>query len=159
VVSLDSDFLASGPGSLRYARQFAARHRGEEGIPGMNRLYVVEPMPTPTGTKADHRLPLRAREIEEFAWGLAAILGIVSGPKTGDNQDVYKWLGPIARDLEANKGASLVIAGEHQPPIVHALAFIINENWATSALHCSTPTPLKLTQSIRWLPCRTWLRI
>ena len=29
---------------------------------------------------------------------------------------------PIARDLQNNKGASLVIAGEHQPPIVHALA-------------------------------------
>ena len=127
VVSLDSDFLASGPGSLRYARQFAARHRGEEGSPAMNRLYVVEPMPTPTGTKADHRLPLRASEIEEFAWGLAANLGVIIGPKTGDNHDVYKWLGPIARDLEANKRASLVIAGEHQPPIVHALAYLINE--------------------------------
>ena len=41
----------------------------------MNRLYVVEPMPTPTGTKADHRLPLRAGEIEEFAWALAVSLG------------------------------------------------------------------------------------
>ena len=83
VVSLDSDFLASGPGSLRYARQFAARHRGEEGSPGMNRLYVVEPMPTPTGTKADHRLPLRASDIEEFAWGLAANLGSHQWPEDG----------------------------------------------------------------------------
>ena len=42
----------------------------------MNRLYVVEPMPTPTGTKADHRFPMRAGEIEELAWALAAELGI-----------------------------------------------------------------------------------
>ena len=52
----------------------------------MNRLYVVEPMPTPTGTKADHRLPLRAGDIEEFAWALAIALGIAQGPKTGENR-------------------------------------------------------------------------
>ncbi|HJZ94894.1 MAG TPA: TAT-variant-translocated molybdopterin oxidoreductase [Candidatus Solibacter sp.] len=125
IVSLDSDFLASGPGSLRYARQFARRRRAEGEEP-MNRLYVVEPMPTPTGTKADHRLPLRAGDVPEFAWGLAVACGIAQGPKEGKNHDIYKWLGGIARDLQRNKGASIVIAGEHQPPMVHALAHVIN---------------------------------
>ena len=127
VVSLDADFLASGPGYLRYARQFSARRRVHEPSDTMNRLYVVEPMPTPTGTKADHRLPLRAGDVEEFAWALAISLGIAEGPKTGENHDIYKWLGPIARDLQANKGTSLVVAGAHQPPIVHSLAAIMNE--------------------------------
>ncbi len=127
VVSLDADFLASGPASLRYARQFAKRRRVNEPSDTMNRLYVVEPMPTPTGAKADHRLALRAGDIEEFAWALAISLGIAQGPKTGENHDIYKWLGGIARDLESNKGASVVIAGEQQPPIVHALAAIMNE--------------------------------
>jgi molybdopterin-containing oxidoreductase family iron-sulfur binding subunit len=127
VVSLDADFLASGAASLRYARQFAKRRRVDEPTSTMNRLYVVEPMPTPTGTKADHRLALRAGDIEEFAWALAISLGIAQGPKTGENHDIYKWLGPIARDLQANKGAGIVIAGEQQPPIVHALAAIMNE--------------------------------
>jgi molybdopterin-containing oxidoreductase family iron-sulfur binding subunit len=127
VVSLDADFLASGAASLRYARQFAKRRRVDEPTSTMNRLYVVEPMPTPTGTKADHRLALRAGDVEEFAWALAISLGIAQGPKTGENHDIYKWLGPIARDLQANKGAGIVIAGEQQPPIVHALAAIMNE--------------------------------
>ena len=126
IVSLDSDFLASGPGYLRYARQFSARRRVAAGQTAMNRLYVVEPMPTPTGTKADHRLPLRALDVEEFAWGLATALGAANGPKKGENNDVYKWLGPIARDLQRSKGASLVIAGDYQPPIVHALAHLMN---------------------------------
>jgi molybdopterin-containing oxidoreductase family iron-sulfur binding subunit len=125
IVSLDSDFLASGPGSLRYARQFT-RRRQAEGAEPMNRLYVVEPMPTATGTKADHRLALRAGDVEEFAWGLAVSLGIAEGPKQGENHDIYKWLGGIARDLQRNKGACLVIAGECQPPSVHALAHVIN---------------------------------
>ncbi|HTS61630.1 MAG TPA: TAT-variant-translocated molybdopterin oxidoreductase [Candidatus Acidoferrales bacterium] len=126
VVSLDADFLASGPASLRYARQFARRRRVGEGQETMNRLYVVEPFPTPTGAKADHRLALRAGDVEEFAWGLAVSLGIAQGPKEGENHDIYKWLGGIARDLERHKGASVVVAGEYQPPVVHALAHVIN---------------------------------
>src|SRR4029077_17310926 len=122
---------ASGAGSLRYARQFASGRRvnggaNDEKAP-MNRLYVVEPMPTPTGTRANHRRPLRAADIEEFAWALATSLGIANGPKKGENGDVYKWAPGIAKDLQANKGACLVIAGDCQPPMVHALAHIINE--------------------------------
>jgi MoCo/4Fe-4S cofactor protein with predicted Tat translocation signal len=126
VVSLDSDFLGSGPAFLRYARQFAARRRVRGNQTEMNRLYVVEPTPTPTGAKADHRLPLRAAEIEEFAWALATTLGAANGPTQGPNRDVYKWIAPIARDLQRHRGASLVIAGEHQPPVVHVLAHVMN---------------------------------
>jgi MoCo/4Fe-4S cofactor protein with predicted Tat translocation signal len=126
IVSLDADFLATGPAGFRYARQFASRRRVRGDQTSMNRLYVVEPTPTPTGTKADHRIPLRAGDIEEFAWALATSLGAANGPKSGDNADIYQRVGPIARDLQANKGASLVIAGEFQPPIVHALAQVMN---------------------------------
>ena len=126
VVALDSDFLAAGTASLRYARQFSAKRRVRGNDYAMNRLYVVEPMPTPTGTKADHRLRLRAGDVEEFAWALATALGAANGPKNGDNADIYKWIGPIARDLQKNKGAGVVIAGEYQPPIVHALAHVMN---------------------------------
>jgi MoCo/4Fe-4S cofactor protein with predicted Tat translocation signal len=126
IVAIDSDFLASGPASLRYARQFSMGRRITETGGEMNRLYVVEPMPTPTGARADHRLPLRAGDIEEFAWALATGLGAANGPKQGENGDVYKWIGAIARDLQNHKGASLVIAGDCQPPIVHALAHVMN---------------------------------
>jgi MoCo/4Fe-4S cofactor protein with predicted Tat translocation signal len=126
IVSLDADFVASGPASFRYARQFAARRRVRGSQTEMSRLYVAEPMPTPTGTKADHRLPLRAGDIEELAWALGTALGAANGPKSGDNADIYKWVGPIARDLQNHKGTSLVMAGEHQPPIVHALAHVMN---------------------------------
>src|SRR5206468_2413656 len=95
IVSLDSDFLGSGPFSLRYVRQWSSRRRVAETNGEMNRLYVVEPMPTATGTKADHRLPLRAADVEEFAWALATALGIAQVPKQVDNNDIYKWIGPI----------------------------------------------------------------
>jgi molybdopterin-containing oxidoreductase family iron-sulfur binding subunit len=126
VVSLDADFLASGAGYLRYARQFASRRRVTDNPASRNRLYVVEPMPTPTGAKADHRMPLRAGDIEEFAWALATAVNAANGPKKGDNADIYKWTASIGQDLLRNKGASVVIAGEYQPPMVHALAHVMN---------------------------------
>jgi molybdopterin-containing oxidoreductase family iron-sulfur binding subunit len=126
IVSLDADFLSSGPGSLRYARQFSARRRVRGVETEMNRLYVVEPMPTPTGTKADHRLPLRAADVEQFAWSLAEALGADTGGRKGAPTAADKWIGPVARDLQKHKGSSLVIAGEQQSAAVHALAHAMN---------------------------------
>ncbi len=127
IVSLDSDFLSMGPGCYRYARQFSARRRIRDGQQTMNRLYVVEPTPTPTGTKADHRLPLRAGDVEEFAWALAGAIGAAKAPTQGENNDIYKWIGPIARDLQRNAGAALVIAGDQQSAAVHMLAHVMNQ--------------------------------
>src|SRR5262249_1626777 len=127
IVSLDADFLSSGPGSLVYARQFASRRRVRGSQTSMSRLYVVEPMPTPTGTKADHRLPVRAADVEQFAWSLAAAIGAeANGPQAASKPAFDHWIGPIARDLEQHRGASLVIAGEQQGPAVHALAHSMN---------------------------------
>ena len=62
IVSLDADFLYAGfPGNTKYIRDFAKRRNPDA---PMNRLYVVESTPTSTGAKADHRLPVRAAEIE-----------------------------------------------------------------------------------------------
>ena len=127
VVSLDSDFLASGAASLRYARQFSMRRRVSAEKTTMNRLYVAEPMPTPTGAKADHRMPLRAGDVEEFTWALATTVQVAQGgPKNNENGDIYKWAEKIGADLLRTKGASIVIAGEHQSPMVHALAHAMN---------------------------------
>ncbi|HZT34265.1 MAG TPA: TAT-variant-translocated molybdopterin oxidoreductase [Bryobacteraceae bacterium] len=127
IVSLDADFLASGPGSLRYARQFAMRRRVEGGRTEMNRLYVLEPFPSATGTKADHRMPVKAAEVEAFAWALAKGLGVDVGAQAPSSAAFAKWGGPIIRDLQNHRGAGLVIAGEQQSPAVHALAHAMNQ--------------------------------
>ncbi len=123
VLSLDSDFLFSHPGSLRFTRGFTDRRRVSAGRGGMNRLYSVESTPSITGSMADHRLPLRASEVEAFAQALAAELARAGGGGGGPHGE---WMAPLAADLQANRGKSLVIAGEQQPPAVHALAHAIN---------------------------------
>jgi MoCo/4Fe-4S cofactor protein with predicted Tat translocation signal len=120
IVSLDADFLYAGfPGSARYTRDFAARRNPDA---NMNRLYVVESTPSSTGMKADHRLPQRAADIERFARNLAAF------PKDTDAKDeASQLLLAIVKDLQLHKGSSLIIAGDHQPPAVHALAHAMNQ--------------------------------
>ena len=124
IVSLDSDFLGSGPGHIAHAKQFARRRKLDGPNDTMNRLYVVEPMPSVTGSSADHRLPLRFTEVELFARALAAKLGI--GSAVSLSGEPAKWLEAIAKDLQKERGASLVIAGEYQPAAVHVLAHAIN---------------------------------
>src|SRR5271170_7509601 len=72
ILSLDADFLGgiAHPGFLPLAAGYGERRRYEEGKT-MNRMYVVETMPTVTGFKADHRLALKPSEIASFATALA----------------------------------------------------------------------------------------
>jgi molybdopterin-containing oxidoreductase family iron-sulfur binding subunit len=122
IVSLDADFLYAGfPGSARYTRDFAARRNPDA---NMNRLYVAESTPSSTGMKADHRLPMRAGEIEDFTRALASTVGVNTEGFQGDKQ---KYVDAITKDLQSHKGTSVVIAGDHQPPAVHALAHAINQ--------------------------------
>lgn len=121
VVSLDADFLACGPGSTRYARDFSTRRRAGNRL-DMNRLYVVESTMTATGGKSDHRLALPYSQIEQFAAELNAALGGSAGTHNYDF-----WVSRLARDLQAHKGTSIIIPGEHQPAAVHALAHAMND--------------------------------
>ena len=124
IVSLDADFLASGSGHIAYAKQFTRRRKLSGPNDSMNRLYVVEPTPSVTGSSADHRLPLRSSDVELFARALAGKLGI--GPGAALSGEAAKWLEVVAKELQSERRTSLVIAGEYQPAAVHALAHAIN---------------------------------
>jgi MoCo/4Fe-4S cofactor protein with predicted Tat translocation signal len=126
IVSLDADFLSGAqfPGFIKYARQYAMKRKGAEGI---NRLYVIESTMSTTGGKADHRLPLRASEVEHAAAYIANALGAsVSGVKSFDAEQ-KKYLDALVKDLQAHHGKAVVIAGEYQSPATHALAVQINQ--------------------------------
>ena len=124
ILSLDGDFLASGPGHIRYQKDFYRRRHLNGPADEMNRLYAVEPTPSVTGSAADHRLPLRASEIELFARAIAAKLGL--GGSATLPAAAEKFAEAVAEDLQKNRGTSLVLAGEQQSAEVHALAHAIN---------------------------------
>ncbi|MDX1520449.1 MAG: TAT-variant-translocated molybdopterin oxidoreductase, partial [Anaerolineae bacterium] len=129
VLSLDADIFVSAPGAVRYARHFADKRRldGEAGAE-MPRYYAVESSPTPSGTLADHRLPLRAADIEAFARALAQGLGVaVEAADESGLAEHAAWLEAVVADLQQHQGQSLVVAGDYQSPAVHALAHAIND--------------------------------
>jgi molybdopterin-containing oxidoreductase family iron-sulfur binding subunit len=123
IVALDADFLGCGPAHLADVRRFAARRRPDA---SMNRLYVVESGLTPTGAKADHRLPVRAADVALVARGLAAALGVPGAAPPQTDAVPQRWLDAVAADLRGHRGRSVVIAGERQSAEVQALAHVMN---------------------------------
>ena len=110
VVSLDADFLTFGPGALRYARDFMDRRRvrtsaDDSGDARMNRLYVAETVISCTGAKADHRLALSARELEQCVRSLAADLGVVENENQSESGEATSaWLAAAVADLKRIAG-------------------------------------------------------
>ena len=153
ILSLDADFLFSMPGSIPYAGQFISRRRAGIDRKMMNRLYVVEPSPTNTGDRADHRFPVKASDVERFGRAVAARIGIGSA---GDVPAEWnRAVQAIAADLQANRGSSLVVPGEQQTPAVHALAHAMNGalgNAGTTVVYADADgEPIDQTASMRAL--------
>jgi molybdopterin-containing oxidoreductase family iron-sulfur binding subunit len=130
IVSLDADFLSAGfPGNVRYIRDFAKR-RNPDG--NMNRLYVIESTPTTTGAKADHRLPVGASRVPDFAKFLFALTSVmehssvVPNVEKDSNFQYAETALLIGKDLLAHRGSSVLIAGDHQSSDVHARVHAIN---------------------------------
>lgn len=151
VLAIDSDFFAYGPANVRHQRDFMSRRAIRSANPAdasMNRLYVVEPIFTITGSNADNRLPIKASEVGEFARALAQTLG-VSGAAAGTlPEKTTRFVAAVAADLQANRGTSAVIVGEGQPPEVHALVHAIN------AALGNVGTSVRYTAPIEALPAQ-----
>jgi len=145
IVSLEGDLLGSMPGSTRYAREFASRRKVGNDATAMSRLYAIESTLSITGARADHRLPLRASQIEAFARALVAPL--VSGgaaPSGTLSDEARRWADVIARDLQQHRGSSLVVAGPSQPAAVHALAHLANQALRNSGVTVEYIDPIEV---------------
>ncbi len=153
ILSLDADFLGgiAHPGFLPLAAGYAARRRYEEGKP-MNRMYVVETMPTVTGFKADHRLALKPSEIAGFAQALAsgsAPAGGAEGAVSGFGPDQQKFFSVLLADLKKTGGRCVVIPGEQAAPEVHAAAYALNQSLGAvgkAVIYTETVNPMPSEQ-------------
>ena len=125
ILTLDADPLLTDPEMIRHARGFADGRRAA-GRP-MNRLYAVEAVYSLTGAAADHRLRLESRQIAPFLAALAARLGSGQGASSSPVAGVdARWIDAVAKDLQANRGTGLIVAGDRQPAAVHAAVCALN---------------------------------
>lgn len=123
VLTLDADVFSGF--NVRYTKDFAKKRRyHSEEKKEINRLYSIETSVSITGAKADHRLGVKPSQMVEIVKAIAAAVG-VSGA-TSSYKENAQWISEMAKDLVANKGRSLVVAGDNQSPMVHALVHAIN---------------------------------
>lgn len=121
ILTLDADLF--GGTNVRYMKDFAkGRSVGHGEGHKMNRLYAIETSLSLTGAKADHYLGVKPSEFVEVVKAVAKAIGVAGATSTYSNS----WVDEMAKDLVASKGKSVVVAGDNQSPVVHALAHAIN---------------------------------
>jgi molybdopterin-containing oxidoreductase family iron-sulfur binding subunit len=129
ILSLDADPLLTDAEMIRHARGFAAGRRAGASGGAMNRLYVVEGVFSLTGAAADHRLRLESRQIASFLAALASRIGSPTAAAGAAIPGVDpRWIDAVAKDLQANRGKGLIVAGDRQPAAVHAAVCALNES-------------------------------
>jgi Fe-S-cluster-containing dehydrogenase component len=126
VLSLDSDCLMTGPGHVRYQRDFSSRRQVDDDGREMSRVYAIEAVPTTLGATADHRFRAKPSEVLAAARAVAGAIGVAGAGGAAPGSVGEKAVQAIAKDLRAHAGRCLVVAGEHQSPAVHALAHAMN---------------------------------
>ncbi|MCC6822977.1 MAG: 4Fe-4S dicluster domain-containing protein, partial [Verrucomicrobia subdivision 3 bacterium] len=126
ILALDCDFIGGEDDAHNNIRRFSKGRKLEKPEDSMSRLYAVESLFTPTGVSADHRLRVPASAVARIAAAIAAELGVNVGNNAPPAGVDAKWISECAKDLKANAGKSLVVAGYRQPLAVHLLAHAIN---------------------------------
>ena len=138
VLSLDCDFLGSDEGDISDTRGFATGRRTRKPSDSTNRLYVVEPRFSLTGTMADHRLRLRSGSVGPFLLELARQIRtakpsadlntlLSQSPDLALPEGVDPaWIRECAADLVAHGKQSLILVGRRLPVSLQALALALN---------------------------------
>lgn len=126
IVAFDADLLGSHPAHLKLARDWSAGRRSvDQGR--MNRLIVVEPSLTVTGSAADVRLAVKPSTVQRSVAYVAHRLGLLSTAPAGLTESELVVLDTAIQDLTAAGASGLVVAGPAQPAATHQLVHAINE--------------------------------
>jgi len=128
ILSLDADFLSGAHRDFYHnTKSFAEGRRLEDAEDDMSRLYTIESRYTETGGISDHRMRMKAGRIPAFAAAVASELGVGSAPSAQWSEKEQLYAREIANDLREAGAQGIVVAGDGQPPEVHALAMAIND--------------------------------
>jgi len=140
ILSVDSDFIGKEANSMEYSRLFA---NAKNIVDGENvcRLYVAEAGMSLTGANADYRIKLRGDARLEFVKALYRELGGTGfgGPTLSGVTEKYSIdenkIKLLVKDLQANKGASIVYAGDTASVDVHNVVNAINDLLGNTILY------------------------
>jgi MoCo/4Fe-4S cofactor protein with predicted Tat translocation signal len=118
IVSIGADFLGAWPNEVENARKYSYGRKIDERNPQMSKHYQFESYLSMTGACADERFTHRPSETGSVALSLYAALGGSGAPgvNIGDAK-LKEGIQKVAADLQANRGAAVVICGSNDPNV------------------------------------------
>ena len=112
IVSLGADFLGTWLNPVEFARQYSQKRKLKDGGSEMSRHLQFESFMSMTGANADERFTHRPSEAGAVASALlAAIAGNAATNSLSDK--VKAGITKAAAELNANKGAAVVVSGSN----------------------------------------------
>ena len=146
ILSLESDFLGTEGNKLETSRMFAENRDAE--TKSFNRLYCVDSNLTITGINSDYRLRLRPEAQYEFVMSLMNELSSKGALNISVKESGYSIksfsskynikkdvLDRLVSDLIANKGKTIIAAGNILPENVHVAVNILMEALGNSSMY------------------------
>ena len=148
----------AGPGSVRYARDFANGRRVRKAKAEMNRLYVAETAPSPTGSMADHRLPAAPVRSRRSRGRCTPPSAVAPAHPPSATPEMDKWIAPRRRicrrtALPASSSRGPAAAGRPRARPRHERGARQRRRHASS-----TRIPCRLHPSTRCSRCASWSR-
>lgn len=117
IVSLGADFLGTWLNPVEFARQYSVGRKINESNPVMSKHYQVESFLSMTGANADERYTHRPSETGAVAMAILNALGGGAPAVNIGDAALKAGIQKIARDLQANRGAALVVSGSNDPNV------------------------------------------
>lgn len=152
IASFDADLLMTHPAAVKLMNEFSKARSAADGH--MNRLFVIEPNMSVTGSNADERFAEKLSNVTVRMAQVAVALGAAGVPlaapalaaatKIAGSATPPPYVAELARELAAGRGASVVAAGYRLPPIAHALAVALNaalDNAGKTVTYAELPFP------------------
>ena len=116
IVSLGADFLGTWLNPIEFAYGYSFGRKIDERNPQMSKHYQFEPYLSMTGSNADERYSHRPSEVGAVALALYAALGGQASVNIADAK-LRQGIQKAAKDLQANRGAALVVCGSNDPNV------------------------------------------
>lgn len=147
ILALDSDFLGNEGSYIENMQKFSKKREAIDKL-NFNRLYVAEGRMSATGMMADYRFSIAPDKQYQFVMMLIKEL-IKSGLAANMSNDVIrkinetiinisidkKKVNHLIKDLIANRGKSIVYAGETLSKNLHIAVNLLNEILGNSNLY------------------------
>ncbi len=146
IVSLGADFLGTWLNPVEFAKHYSIGRKINEKKLAMNRHIQFESMMSMTGANADYRYQHRPSETAAVVLALyAALGGAVSAPSL--DEKLKKAVAETAKQLNASKGAALVVCGSNDPN-VQIVVNAINESIGATGTTINWGSTYNLRQGV-----------